>query len=210
MSASASAGVRAAAAARLGEAAALPACPSARARRPRRGGEAPRLEHEAAAVDDGGQAQLAGAVLAALLRAPAHRVFAMMPRQRAPDLAEAEQHDVAAARRGSPRRRRSWRAGTPRGPRAAPSAASWAATTNEMFSSDEPWAMATMLMPACRQRREHARRDAAGPAMPRPTTATVARPSLHLDAVDLLARDLVAELLEQTRARPLAGVARAR
>ena len=109
--------------ARLREAA--PACLRVRQLADRARGQAARLEHEAGRVDGGGQAQLAGAVLALAAGRRSCDSLAMMPGQRAPDLPEAEQHDVAVRRRASPRRRRSWRAGTPRAPRAARAPRPW-------------------------------------------------------------------------------------
>ena len=105
--------------------------------------------------------------------------------QRAADLAEAEQHDVACAPRGSRRRRRSSTAGRRRGPPAARPPRPWPPTTNEMFSSDDPWAMATMLISASASAANTRAAMPRWPAMPIPTTATVASPARALDAVDL-------------------------
>ncbi len=54
--------------------------------------------------------------------------------------------------------------------------ASLAATTNEMFSSEEPCAMATMLIFASASAEKTRAAIPRCPCMPRPTTATVARP----------------------------------
>ena len=117
--------------------------------------------------------------------------------QRAPDLAEAQQHhvDVLAAARGAAADLGQLE-GIVDGPlrgRARP----WPPTTNEMFSSDEPWAMATMLTLAVGQGAEHARGDAGVAGHADAHHGQGGQAGLDLDAVDLLARDLVAELLGQ-------------
>ena len=59
--------------------AACPACLPSDSSRTARAVRPPGVEHEAAGVDGGGQAQLAGAVLAALAPPPLAQFFAMMP-----------------------------------------------------------------------------------------------------------------------------------
>ena len=173
------------------------------ASRPSRADRPLGLEHEAAAIDRRHQ------------RAACRRLAAVRCRLRhdaRPARGRSGRSRAArrrGARRASRRRRRSSPAGTRRGPRAAPPRASLAATTNEMFSSDEPWAMATMLMPASRQRGEHARRDAEVARHADADHRDGGQAGLHLDAVDLLARDLVAELLQQAVARALGRAPRA-
>ena len=88
--------------------------------------------------------------------------------QRAADLAEAEQHDVGVRGARRPRRRRSSRAGRPRAPRAGRRPRPWPPTTNEMFSSDEPCAMATMLISASASAEKTRAAIPGCPAMPRP------------------------------------------
>ena len=58
------------------------------------------------------------------------------------------------------------------------SAASRASTTTEMLSSEEPWAIATTLIPAAARAEKTPAAIPGVPCIPRPTTATVAMPGL--------------------------------
>ena len=87
-------------------------------------------------------------------------------------------------------------------------AASAPLTTTERFSSDEPCAIETTLMPAAGQGGEHARHDPGRVRHPRPDHGQRGHARPHLDPVDLAARDLVRERLQQRGLR--AGRARLR
>ena len=112
------------------------------------------------------------------------------PGQRAPHLPEAQQHDARPAPAGSRCRRRSWPAGRRRGCGAAPPPASRSSMTNEMLSSDEPCAIATMLMPGVRpaRRRRGPRRRARPPCRgppppPSPCPRRTSTPSMSWRAI---------------------------
>ena len=141
-------------------------CACRRRARPAGGARSPGIEHEAAAVDH--RRHLAA-------RAPAGA-----PARSAPRACARSGRSPAAprpcARAGSPRRRRSGRAGRRRGSGAGPPPPRRGSTTTEMFSSEEPWAMATTLMPPAASAEKTPAAMPGVPCMPRPTTAIVAMP----------------------------------
>ena len=168
---------------------------------PRQRGEPPglealRVEHEAGAVDH--------------RRHPERQRRPVAPAQqrgeRAPDLPEAEQHHLHPL---GPDHRAAGDAGeleAPRGSGAAPPPPPRASTTTEMLSSDEPWAMATTLIPPAARAENTPAATPGVPCMPRPTTATVAMPGLTSTPSISPPLDLLAELAHQA----LAGIVRDR
>ena len=90
------------------------------------------------------------------------------------------------------------------------SAACRASTTTEMLSSELPWAMATTLIFAARERREHARGDARRAVHPEPHDGDRRHALAHLDPVDLAPRDLAGELALEALLRVGRAASRAR